>query len=212
MTDFHFSPLGTFIHPWFNKADTKFNADGLYHTDLDASGPEAEAVAARIEAASLAYLSEYTQEMTPKDAKKWEVLLPFERLEDDNGEPTGVIRFTFKQNAKIRVKDKKTGEMVTKDISIELRDSKNEIINVQVWSGSEGRTLFSMRGIAVASSKKAGVRLDLAKAQITKLAASTGGGSKGFGVVEDGYVGDEAGDFGSKPQGDDQVEDQGGDY
>ena len=209
MTDFHFSPLGTFVHPWLNKADTKYNADGLFHTDLDASGAEAESVAARIEAASVAYLAEYTQEMKPGEAKKWGVYLPFERLEDDEGNPTGVIRFTFKQNATIKSAKEPGG---VKNIKIELRDSANKIIDVQVWSGSEGRTLFSMRGVSTVSSKIAGVRLDLAKAQITKLQQSSGGGGNGFGVVEDGYVGDEAGDFGSKPEGGASGDDTGGDY
>ncbi|MER9178963.1 hypothetical protein [Mesorhizobium sp. M0767] len=208
MANFLFSALGAFVHPWLNTPDTKYNVDGLFHTDLDCSGPEAEAVAAKIEAACVAYRAEYTQEMKPGEAKKWSAYLPFERLEDDNGEPTGVIRFTFKQNAKIKSAKEPSG---FKSVKIELRDSQNQIIDVPVWSGSEGRVMFSMRGIETQSSKTAGMRLDLAKAQITKLKKG-GGSSQGFGKVEGGYEADEAAaSFADQPQ-DNQPDETGGDY
>lgn len=208
MAHFLVSPIGTLVHPWLNAPDTKFNADGLYHTDLDISGPEAEALATKIEAACTAHLQEYVQEMKPGEAKKWTVVLPFERLEDDNGEPTGVIRLTLKQNAKIKSAKAPGG---VKEVKIELRDSKDNVIDVPVWSGSEGRVMFTMRGIEVASTKKAGVRLDLAKVQITKLQKGSGG-SRGFGAVEGGYEAD-ASDvgFGSRPQ-DNAPDETGGDY
>lgn len=209
MANFYFSHFGTFVHPWLNKPDTEYNADGLYHTDLDCQGPEAEKVAADIEAASLAYLAEYTKDMKPGDAKKWSAYVPFERLTDDEGEPTGVIRFTFKQNAKIKSDKEPSG---FKTIKIELRDSQNQVIDVPVWSGSEGRVMFSMRGIAVSSSKTAGVRLDLAKAQITKL--KKGGGGMGFGTVEGGFTADaEDASFDSKgPYKNSAPDETGGDY
>lgn len=185
MAAFHVSPLGEFLNPWFNKPDTKFNANGLFHSDHDASGPEAEATAELIEAASKAHLQKYIQDqkMTPGEAKKWSVYLPFERLEDDDGNPTGVIRFTYKQNAKIKSSKEPSGY---KAIKIELRDSHDNPMVENVWSGSEGRTMFSMRGIEMVSSKQVGVRLDLAKVQITKL--QQGGASAGFGKVEGGFV------------------------
>lgn len=187
MSKFLISPAGPLVHPWLNKADTKYNADGLYHTDLDASGPEAEATAAKIEAAAVAYLQEYTQEMKPGEQKKWSIYLPFERVEDDDGNPTGVIRFTFKQNAKITYQ--KDGQTIHKDVQIELRDSKDQVIDVPVFGGTIARVMFSMRGVTTASTKQAGVRLDLAKVQIIKLQKG-GGNSQGFGEVEGGYEAD----------------------
>lgn len=185
MATFQISALGEYVHPWLNKPDTKFNADGLYHTDFDASGPEAEAEAERIEAAAKAHLQKYVQDQkfTPGVAKKWSVYLPFERLEDDEGNPTGVIRFSFKQNAKIKSAKAPGG---VKEVKIELRDSQDQPMDDAVWNGSEGRVMYSMRGIEMVSSQKAGVRLDLAKAQITKLASGSSGG--GFGSVEGGFV------------------------
>lgn len=209
MAKYHISPLGPFIHPWLNKPDTKFNSDGLFHTDQRLKGDVAEKLAAKIEAASLAALQEHTQEMKPGEAKKWKLYVPFEREEDDDGNPTGDIIFSYKQNAKIPSKKEPSGY---KDVKIELRDSKDNVIDVAVWNGSEGRVMFSMRPIVMVSSKEVGVRLDFAKVQITKLASGSGGGGRGFGEVEDGFVADDEdqgfGDAGT--QGSD--EDQGGEY
>jgi hypothetical protein len=210
MAKYFISPLGEFIHPWFNTPDTKYNADGLYHTDhIPASDEEAEALARKIEQAAQAALQEHTQEMKPGEAKKWSLALPYERVEDDEGNPTGQIRFTYKQNAKIPSDKEPSGH---KDIKIELRDSDDNIISVAVWNGSEGRIMFSMRPITVASTKKVGIRLDFAKVQVTKLKRGSGGGSRGFGAVEGGYVADEEETgFGSAPQ-DGGTDDTGGDY
>jgi hypothetical protein len=206
MAKYHISPVGPFIHPWLNKPDTKFNADGLFHTDQRLSGDPAEKLADKIEAASLAALQEHVQEMKPGEAKKWKLYVPFERVEDDEGNPTGDIIFSYKQNAKIPSKKEPSGY---KDVKIELRDSKDNVIDVAVWNGSEGRVMFSMRPIVMVSSKEVGVRLDFAKVQITKLASGSGGGGRGFGEVEDGFVADEE-DHGFGSQGTD--EDQGGEY
>lgn len=211
MASYHISPVGELRHPWLNRPDTKFNADGLYHTDLIISGKAAEDLARKIEEAGQAALAEHTQEMKPGEAKKWDLYVPFERLEDDEtGEPTGEISFVFKQNAKIKTKKEPSG---FKEVKIELRDSKDNVVDVNVWDGSEGRIMFTMRPIVMVSSKQAGVRLDFAKVQITKLQQGSGG-SRGFGEVEDGYVADEKGQsFGKSFEGGyEGGEEQEGDY
>lgn len=206
MASYHISPIGELRHPWLNRPDTKFNADGLYHTDHIVSGKTAEDLSAKIEQAAQAALAEHVQEMKPGEAKKWSLYIPFERLEDDEGSPTGKIAFTYKQNAKIKSKKEPSG---FKEVKIELRDSKDNVIDVNVWDGSEGRIMFTMRPIVMVSSKQAGVRLDFAKVQITKLVQGSGGG-RGFGEVEDGYVSEgQEQSFGQSDQGGD---DEGGDY
>lgn len=184
MATFNISPIGEFKHPWINKPDTKYNDDGLFTVDLILEGQPAEALKAKIEGAAQAHLNEYTGEMKPGEAKKWSLYVPYEDEEDDNGEPTGRTIFTFKQNAKIRLKDG-----TTKTVKIEIRDAADKVIDKAVFSGSEGRILFSMRGIEMSSAKEAGVRLDFAKVQVTKLQQGTGGG-RGFGAVDGGYVAD----------------------
>ncbi|MBO6814579.1 MAG: hypothetical protein JJ891_06950 [Rhizobiaceae bacterium] len=170
---YHISEVGEFLHPWFNKPDTEFNDDGLFHTKLIVAGPQAQSMVEKIEAAAQAAFDEFTDEMTPAQKKGWSIYLPFEHQLDDEGNETGNYVFTFKQNAKIK----------DKDVKIEIRNAADKIIDEQIWSGSEGRILYTARPIKVTSSKKAGVRLDFFKVQVTKLVK----GSKGFGVVQGGY-------------------------
>lgn len=201
MARYYVSPIGPMIHPWLGKADTKFNADGLFHVDLELDGSDAEDLKARIKEAAQAALDEELAKMKPGEAKKWSLYVPYEaEVDDDTGEETGSTIFNFKQNAKI--KDKKTGEL--KDVKIELRDSQDNVITAAVYSGSEGRIMFSMRKIIMSSDKKVGVRLDFAKVQITKL---VNGGAGGFGAVEGGYVSQ-----GTSSQEPEDQEDDGGEY
>jgi hypothetical protein len=208
MAKYYLSPIGPFIHPWINKPDTEFNADGLYKVKVRAKGPPAEQLAAKIDGLAEASLQVHTQEMKPGEAKKWTRYVPYERVTDDEGQETGEIDFLFKQNAKIPSKKEPSG---FKDITIAIHDSADNRIDVQVWSGSEGRVMFSTRDTVMTSSKMAGIRLDFAKVQITKL--KTGGGaSQGFGAVEDGYVADQENvGFGQAPKGG-AADDTGGDY
>ena len=174
----HVSFIGPFRHAWFNKPDTKYNADGLYHGDLIGQGQEAEDMAEKIEAACVAALAKHTDKMGKAEAAKWSIVRPYEReVDDETGEPTGRIIFSFKQNAKIKV------DGVEKEVRISIRDAKNQEFNAPIYSGSEGRVKYSMRDIVVATSKQAGVRLDFGSVQITKL--QQGGG--GFDEVEGGF-------------------------
>lgn len=206
-TTYHDSFIGPFVYPWVNKPDTKFNSEGVYKVGLRGKGPEAEKLAAQLDADAQAALEDYTKDMTPKDKKAWSVHVPYEREEDDNGNPTGYVTFDFKQNATIKIK--KTGEV--KEIKIGIYDAEGNEMHSPVYGGSEGRVRYAKRAIPMQSQKKVGIRLDFAAVQISKLASGNSGGG-GFGKIEGGYVEDSsAGGFGSikqdQPQGD-----AGGDY
>ena len=199
------SPIGTFVHPWISKADTKFNANGLFHTDLDVSDEAAKQTVEIIRGAAEAALAEHTDKMTPAQAKKWQVYLPYNEVEDDEtGEPTGVTRFQFKQNAKI-----KTREGTTKDITIEVRDGADQVVTIPVFGGDKGRIMFSMRPIVIAQSMKAGVRLDFYKVQVTEKGQ---GSAKGFGAVEGAYVANQKSKVDAEDYEGGTEEQEGGDY
>lgn len=198
-TQYHISPIGPFQHPWLNKPDTKFNADGLFSVGLILTGKTAEDLKAKIDGAVKAAFNEHTAEMKPGIAKQWSEYRPYTEETDDDGEPTGKTIFDFKQNAKIKLKDGST-----KDVQIELRDAADNVFRKAIFPNSEGRILFSMRPIVMTSSKQVGVRLDFAKVQVTKLVQ--GGGGRGFGAVDGGFVADgEEQSFGSAQDHDDEA-------
>lgn len=203
MAEFFITPAGEFIYPWINRADTQFNEEGIYKVDLALDGADAEKLKAKIEGAAKQALNEHIAEMKPGQAQKWKLYLPYENeVDNETGEPTGRTLFHFKQNAKIKTKD---GGV--KDIAIEIRDSKDNTVDVNIWAGTVGRIMFSMRPITIASTSKAGVRLDFAKVQIIKLQQGSGS-SRGFGDadVDDGFVAS------SEDAGFGEGDDNGGDY
>lgn len=181
------SPFGIADHPHINKPDTKFNPDNpVFKLGLDVAGEEAEKLASKIDAEAQAAFNAFFEEgegksLTPAERKKFSVYLPYERLEDDEGNPTGVIRFHFKQNQKLRLRDG-----TTKLIQIGLYDAAGNEMDKLVRHGSEVRLRFSIRPIPMKSLKQVGSRLDFAMVQVRKLAE---GGPRGFGAV-DGYVDD----------------------
>lgn len=181
MAKYRVSPIGELKHPWINKADIKFNANGLFHSGLIVGGKEAQDLKEAIDASVEEAFAELTDKMQPKDVKKYSKFYPYEVDEDDDGNPTGYIVFDFKQNATI-------GE---KKISIEIRDSEDKVVNVPIYGGTEARIMFSPRAIKMDGTKQIGVRLDFAKVQVVKLASGSGG--TGFGAVEGGYKAPEGG-------------------
>jgi hypothetical protein len=172
------SPFGEAIHPWINKADTKFNEAGLFKVDHLVTGAEAQAQKAEIDKAAEAAFEEMTAEMTAGERKKFTIYRPYEVQEDDDGNPTGAIVFNYKQNATIRLKDG-----TTKNIKISIQDAKGNDTSVAIYGGSIIRVMYSMRPIKMAGTKQIGVRLDFSMVQVKKLGKGSGG--KGFGAIED---------------------------
>lgn len=182
-TTYKESPFGEASDfPWLNKPDTKFDATngGAYKTGLDISGPEAEALKEEVDAGAKAVFERITGEMPKGEAKKWTIYSPCEELEDAEGNPTGVIRFYFKQNALIPLK---SGEK--KAIKVFIVDSAGKDITKPVFAGTIIRVMYKMRDIKIASAKQAGVRLDFAGVQVKEFKAA---GRPQFGSVDGGYV------------------------
>jgi hypothetical protein len=176
------SPPGIGEHCWINKPDTKFVAEGLYHTKLIYSGEVARDMRAELDALVDASFEEQTKGMKPAEIKKWSKHYPYEVVVDEaTGTETGEIKVMFKQNAKIRQPD---GGM--KDFKLGIRDSKDKATNANVWSGSTLRVKWAPRNTKVVSTHQFGVRLDFSMVQLIKQADRKGS----FGEVEGGYVDD----------------------
>lgn len=204
---YQFSPFGVAVHPWVNKPDVKFNADGVFKTGLRVTGPEAvtfkEAIDKAAEEAFAEFMTQFEEAgMKPAERKKWALYVPYEAEEDDDGNPTGAIVFDFKQNAKIKLKDG-----TVKEVSIAIKDAKNNDMHKAVFPGSIIRTMFAFRPIKMTSAKEAGVRMDFCAVQVKQLAKGSGGGAN-FGEVE-GYV--EEDDESPAPHFS-ETKDSGGDY
>lgn len=183
-TVYEFSPLGeTQVGTWINKADIKFNEAGVFKSPILVTGTDALRFKEKVDVAAQAYFEEQTEEMTPGERKKWNLYVPYEEVEDDEGNPTGGIVFDFKQNATIRLRDG-----TEKAVKIAVKDSKNADLDKAIFPGTVLRTMFAFRGIKVAGTKQLGVRMDFAAVQIFKLSEGRGSGSFGnFGELEGGF-------------------------
>ena len=178
---FKYSPIGIAHYPWINKADTKFKEGGIYSVDLVASGPEAVKLKDELQAMLAAELESFTADMTVKDKKSWAVHPPYEVLTDDADVATGEIKFSFRQNAKIKAKDSDK----VHDIKIQQFDSQGNETKASIFSGSKLRVMFTTRFIPMQSTKKLVMRLDFSAVQIIELVK---GKRPGFDKVEGGYV------------------------
>jgi hypothetical protein len=72
---------GTLIYPWLNTADTKFVADGVYHTKFKLDAADALSLVAELQKLRDAYANEL-QKKTNKKPKL--AALPFEFADDDS--------------------------------------------------------------------------------------------------------------------------------
>ncbi len=181
MAEMFLSPFGKFTgFPWLVEADVKYVSDGLFHTPFVPHNPKhAKELKDKIDAAVERVYAERTATMNKKELSTIKgKYYPYR--ENDDGE----IEFNFKQNKIIKLRDGSE-----KEVSIEFRDAKDNVFEPDsVFGGSEGRVLFSMRGVKVPGERRGefeiGIRLDFYKVQITKLKKGAAGG---FGVT-DGYV------------------------
>src|SRR3989344_6237453 len=187
----HTTPRGVFHYPWLNKADTKFDKEGVYTTGLILDAGPAAKLASQIDAAIDAKFDEQKAALIKKGdgakAKKLSKRQPYADVCDSEGEPTGKVKFNFKVKA-VGQNDK--GETWSNKPA--LFDSAGKPIDVAVYGGSEGKGAFQIVPYYSAKDVEVGVTLRLKAAQIIKLVS---GGQKtaegyGFGVEEDGYVSD----------------------
>jgi hypothetical protein len=96
------SPKGTAAYAWLTKADTKFDPEGVFKTQLIVPAKEAQPFIDAIKGA-------YVEEFGPK--KVAQAKLGYKTNED------GTVTFSFKSKKKPKLFDSK-GKPITKDLSI----------------------------------------------------------------------------------------------
>lgn len=175
------SPFGPAAYAWVNRPDTAFGKSE-FKVDLDLSGDVARKFKDYIDGAVERASEELAAAGDGKKGKPWGKHYPYEELLDSDGNKTGVIRFKFRQNSEIKLKDGGT-----KQIQIGIYDSKDQPMHAAIYGGTELRVMYAFRNTEATSNRTRGVRLDFSMVQVRKLVTSGGGG--GFGeTFDDGYV------------------------
>jgi hypothetical protein len=148
------TPLGTAKFPWLTKADTKFNPDGVYKTDLILSSDEAKPIATA--------LKEHFAKHYPKTKGK----MPYAKEKDADGKETGDYVFKFKTKNKPALFD----------------GAGKPIQNVNVFGGS--KIIVSATAAPYSTGGNTGVTLYLNAVQVVELVSGdSNGGQQSFGFV-----------------------------
>jgi len=188
------TPRLTGIHPWLQKADTKFVATGKFR--VKCRGPAGEFAALQNQLNPI--LEAYVQEQKDKaEGEKRGKLIKskiadfFKPVIDSEGNETGEMDATFSMNQIITYKEKDGSETIKK-LKPKVWDSKGAVTNKNPWSGSVLRVLFFPSPYYSAKDNEFGISLKMIGVQIIKLveASERDAASYGLEVVEDGFTDD----------------------
>ena len=200
------TPAGKASYPYLTNPDTKFNPDGEYKVKLILPETEAKELVDLIDAKMEESMAKAKKD-NPKVKKIKAADVPYSSVEDDEGDETGEIGFSFKQKAIITKKD---GEKI--NMKVYLFDTKNKPVNIKGYVGG-GSTIKVAFEIIPFYTKLigAGVSLRLRAVQILDLVTGSSDGSNfGFGEEEDGFEGqplDDVAEDGDPGPGDEDAPD-----
>lgn len=196
------TPKGVLAYPHLNTPDSKFDANKPKFKVtllLPAKDPATQELMKKLDVAAAAAFAEKKAE-NPKAAKTMEMAQPYYEETDEEGNETGNIKFNISMNAQYQ--DKKTGKIVK--LKPALRDAKKNELNpdkVKIGGGTEAKIALCPVPYYNASSKKAGVSLQLQGVQVIKLVEFGANGGNYF-DEEDGYEATDDDEAPSAPKGD----------
>ena len=177
------TPKGVAVWPSLNNPDTKFVAEGEYHTKLRVSADEAASFIQQLEGIREAYLADAVRR-DPK-VKQYKMADLYEEEVDDQGDLTGNYLFKFKQKAIIQTRSGSTLNM-----KVALFDSQRKPTTVQIGGGSVLRIAGSAIGYAMPSTKMVGLSLRPSAVQIIQLSSGGNASADAF-AIEEGFVADD---------------------
>lgn len=177
------TPKGVAVWPSLNNPDTKFVAEGEYHTKLRVSADEAASFIQQLEGIREAYLADAVRR-DPK-VKQYKMADLYEEEADDQGDLTGNYLFKFKQKAVIQTRSGSTLNM-----KVALFDSQRKPTTVQIGGGSVLRIAGSAIGYAMPSTKMVGLSLRPSAVQIIQLSSGGNASADAF-AIEEGFVADD---------------------
>jgi len=178
----HKTPKGTAVFPYLNKPDTKFDAAGVYQTDLKLTGADAAKVQKVIDEALAEAKAEATKKGKEKKKQPKQADLPCRPELDDDGDETGNVLFKFKSKAS--GVSAKTGKEWKR--SIPLFDAKGKPITDLVYGGST--IIIAYVAMPWVNPKlEYGVKLAIEAVQVIELSQGGGGrrNASAFGFEEE---------------------------
>lgn len=187
------SPKGDAIYPKLFVADTKFNADGDYKLDLAVPKADAEAFIESLKSFRAEALSNAKAQCKPEELDKLLEQTPWEEMIDKNTkQPTGKIKFRFKQRAKIKTKK---GDII--EVKPTVSDASGAILTVDpgIGNGSQVKVNFTPAPFFTPGQPKKnvppcyGLSLRLNGVRIIELKKWVKGANADlFGGAEEGYT------------------------
>lgn len=199
------SPAGTAVWPKLNEPDTKFDADGVYHTKLafDADDSSAAALVAKLEKvrddffdATVQRLIDEKKAGKAKNLKKLEVVKA--EVDDETGDETGRIILVAKLKSKGSSKDGKTWTNKLDYFNAKGVQLKNP---PRIGSGSKLKLNFEAKPYLRETDGVVGVSLRLNGVQILTLVSGGARTAADYGFGEED--GDDIGDVDTTTGGDD---------
>ena len=180
------TPVGEALWCKHSELDTKFNAKGMYSTQL-VCDPNDDTVKAFIERVEELRAVAYTETVETLGGAKGKAVKEKELYEDHfdrDGNETGMIIFKLKMN---NIADRKPGQN-----RIEIFDAKK--VNLtgncpDVGNGSKIRCAFFANPYYMASTKEVGISFLWTKLQVIELSEYSGGAGAGdFDEVDGGFT------------------------
>ncbi len=180
-TPLYTSDRGVFSFPHLNKADTKWDPEGVYHVSLVQPLPKAQGLIDTVNEAIDAQFAKKLAELKEKGegakVKKLKRHFPYQDECDKEGDPTGNIKVRFKVNAIGRNKDG-TEEWSNQPA---LFDASGIPTDKVIYSGSEGKISYQIVPYFNAKDVEVGVTLRLKAVQVIKLVTAGQRGASGYG-------------------------------
>lgn len=203
------TPAGLAVFPHILTPDTKFNADGVYQTELSLP---MDAIVTTSKGESLGSFQEWLDAATHEAYEK--AVAENAGKKDKKGKPVVVVEADapyridgdklipkFKLNATGKTR---TGEVFTQQPAV--FDAKGKPAQLErLWSGSTIKVSFELVPYFMESTKQAGVSLRMKAVQVIELRTSGGGDGSAYGFGEEEGFEDEgqASGFSSEEDGPD---------
>lgn len=175
------TPVGTLQYPSLIEADTRFNPEGLFKTNIVIpAGESADDIEGTLEEARKAAIETFTKESGGRKVKV-NSSVPFERDEQGN------LVIKAKLAANVETKSGKSWQQ--RPALFDSKGQKLQVDGLRIGSGTRARLALEIAPYNVPSTG-AGISLRLRGVQIIELREPAGGRAEdfGFGAEETGFV------------------------